>query len=88
MARRDLAARGTAISRALAIVGELHSTLNVKDGGDIARELDRLYSYITQRLLDVTAKGDESALEEIYKLLCTLREGWSQIAVPGGAATR
>ena len=87
-ARRDVGARGTAVSRALAIVGELHSTLNIREGGDIARELDRLYAYMTSRLLDVTAKGDESALDEIHKLLCTLREGWSQIAAGVPSAAR
>ena len=87
-ARRDVGARGTAVSRTLAIIGELHSTLNVKEGGTIAQELDRLYAYITTRLLDVTARGDETALDEIHKLLCTLREGWSQIAAGGPAPPR
>lgn len=86
VARNDIASRGAAISRALAIVAELQNTLDVKTGGDIARELDRLYSYINIRLLDVTAKRDAAALEEVQKLLTTLREAWLQVASPGVAS--
>lgn len=87
MARKDVAARGEAISRVLTIVAELQNTLNVDEGGTIAQELDRLYTYINLRLLDVTAKQDATALDEVEKVLVTLRDGWAQIAatVPGSA---
>lgn len=80
IARRDVAARTNAVSRALAIVAELQNTLNVKEGGQVAQELDRLYTYINGRLLDVTAKADDNAAMEVHKLLTTLRDAWSQIA--------
>ena len=79
IARNDVRARVDATRRVMDIVVELHNTLNVKDGGDIAAELDRLYSYMTSRLLEVT-KGDAAAADEVYKLLGTLREGFSQAA--------
>jgi flagellar protein FliS len=78
--RNDVRARTNAVSRTLAIIAELQNTLNLKDGGEVARELDRLYSYMSTRLLDVTAKADDEAAKEVQKLLTTLREGWSQIA--------
>ena len=80
IARNDVRARTAAVSRSLEIISELQNTLNVKEGGEVARELDRLYSYMSARLLDVTAKGDDNAAKEVHKLLSTLREGWSQIA--------
>jgi flagellar protein FliS len=86
--RNDVRARTGAVSRALAIIAELQNTLNLKQGGDIAAELDRLYSYMSARLFDVTAKADPAAVDEVLKLLRTLREGWSQIAATGGAAHR
>jgi flagellar protein FliS len=76
----QLARRGKAISKALAIIGELQSTLNVKEGGDVAVELDRLYSYVQTRLLDVTMKKDPKALVEVQKLMTPLRDAWTQIA--------
>jgi flagellar secretion chaperone FliS len=88
IARNDVRARTEATRRALDIVSELQNTLNVEEGGDIARELDRLYSYMSTKLLDVT-RGDAAAAEEIHKLLCTLRDGFSQAATSGTpAATR
>ena len=88
IARNDVRARTTAVSRALSIVAELQNTLNVGEGGDIARELDRLYAYINTRLFDVTAKGDDEAAHEVHKLLTTLRDGWAQIAAKSGPAPR
>jgi len=77
-ARGDRRGRAQGISRALAIVSELQNTLDVERGRDIAGELDRLYHYVMRRLLDVTTRGDAAALDEILRLLGTLREGWAQ----------
>jgi flagellar protein FliS len=77
IARNDVHARTEATRKVLDIVVELQTTLNVNQGGDIARELDRLYTYMSSRIMDVT-RGDASAADELYKLLTTLREAWSQ----------
>jgi flagellar protein FliS len=77
--RNDIAARTRAVSRALAIVTELQNTLRLEEGGDVARELDRLYSYMTARLLDSNVKRDRKALDEVHRLLSTVRDGWAQV---------
>ena len=79
-ARRDLRARGTAISKTLAIIGELQNTLDMERGGAVAEQLDNLYTYINSRLLDVTMKQDITACDEVHKLLSTLRDSWAQVA--------
>jgi flagellar secretion chaperone FliS len=86
--RNDVHARIEATRRALDIVTELQNTLDVEQGGDIARELDRLYTYMAAKLLEVT-RGDAAAAEETYKLLCTLREGFAQATTaPAPAPSR
>jgi len=80
VARNDIPARAAAIDRTLAIVGQLQSTLDLEQGGQIAQELDRLYAYINSRLLDVTMRKDTRALDDVQKVLTTLRDGWVQIA--------
>jgi flagellar protein FliS len=85
MARKDVGARTIAISRALAILTELQGTLNMKEGGAIAEELDRLYAFAISRLVDVTTKRDASAIDEIVRVLTPLRDGWSQIAQQAAA---
>lgn len=79
---QDLIRRARAVSRAMAIVAELQNTLNMREGGAIGVELDRLYTYVSSRLVAVNATGDASALEEASKLLLPLRDAWAQIA-PG-----
>ena len=79
-ARGDVATRAAGVSRSLTIIGALQSTLNVQEGGAVALELDRLYTYATQRLIDVTTKKDSTALTEVHKLLSTIREAWDHIA--------
>jgi flagellar protein FliS len=78
--RKDLRARGRALSKALAIVSELQNTLDLEKGGAVADGLDNLYTYVTSRLLDVTLKQDVTACDEVAKLLGPLRDAWSQIA--------
>ena len=85
MQRNDVIVRANAISRALAILTELQGTLNLKEGGPIAEHLDGLYAYSISRLLDVTAKQDVKAIDDVVKVLKPLRESWAQLAQPGGA---
>src|SRR5688500_12406439 len=73
--RQDQGGRGTAVSKALALVGELRSTLNLEEGSCLAIELDNLYDYMMGRLLEVSTKRDLSGLEEVQRLLTTVREG-------------
>ena len=80
--RKDIRARSHAVSRTLAIVAELQSTLDLEKGGAIADQLDDLYTYITSRLLDVAIKNDVTAIEETRKLLAPVRDAWSQISQP------
>jgi flagellar protein FliS len=79
-ARNDLRARAIAISKALAIIGELQNTLDMEKGGAVAEQLDNLYTYINSRLIDVTLKKDIAACDEVHKLLTTLRDAWSQVS--------
>jgi flagellar secretion chaperone FliS len=83
--RRDLVAKRAAMSRALAVLAELQSTLNMSEGGDVAQSLDGLYTYMNGRLLDGSMKNDVAPLDETLKLAGTLREAWAEIAARGAA---
>ncbi len=86
--RGDRPSRTRAVGRAQAIIGELHGTLDMTRGGQVAADLDRLYRYMTSRLLDATGRADDAAIEEIRGLLASMREAWAAIAVPQGASPR
>jgi flagellar protein FliS len=76
----DLRAKRDAVSKALAIVSELQSALDIKAGGEIAAQLDALYTYVTGRIVAFNASRDPATLDEAQRLLTTLRDGWQQIA--------
>jgi flagellar protein FliS len=90
--RRDLPARRTAISRVMAIVAELQNTLDMERGGAVAQELDRLYDWITSRLIDATLKPDVQAIDEVQRVLETLQDAWTSLArqapAPAGVEAR
>lgn len=75
---RDLAGKGTYILKVQDIINELSLTLNHEQGGDIAKELERLYNYMVDQLTEANIKNDHKPLEIVLKLLETLYEGWAQ----------
>lgn len=87
--RRDVAARREATSRALAIISELQSTLNMTEGGDIAQRLDELYTFANLRILQASQDNAVAPLDEAIRVLETLRESWLSIAnAPADIAVR
>jgi flagellar secretion chaperone FliS len=80
--RNDLPAKGAALSRALAVVGELQNSLNTQQGQDVAAGLDNLYTYVTGRLTDANIKNDSTPVHESIRLMAPLREAWATIASP------
>jgi flagellar protein FliS len=89
MVKRDIATRSVSISKMMAIVGELQNTLDMERGGDVARELDRIYDWSTSRLVDATQKQNPEPIDEVVKVMEMLRDAWQTIArQPAGAAAR
>jgi len=75
-----IASRATAIAKTLAIVNELQHSLNLEQGGEIARNLDALYFFVTERLLEANVRGTVQPLEDASGVLSTLNEAWVEIA--------
>ncbi|MBP2674665.1 MAG: Flagellar protein FliS, partial [Deltaproteobacteria bacterium] len=69
-----------------AIVGELNSSLNMEQGGEIARNLRRLYDFVLDRLLKANLKNDLVALNEAERVLEMLRSGWKEMEMKQAAA--
>ena len=77
---KDLNLKRQSIDRAVAVIQHLQSTLDMTQGKEVAAELDRLYTYITSRILDGSGKLEVAPLEEAIKLLTTLLTGWEEVA--------
>src|ERR1700685_2721352 len=54
---KDIAGRGLNIGKAYDIIMELNNTLNFEIGGEIAKNLEQLYNYMTEQLTKSNATG-------------------------------
>lgn len=80
MKTQNVAEKGVAISKAIAIIDEgLKCSLDAKAGGDLADNLSALYEYMCHRLMQANLKNDTQALDEVTRLLVDLRGAWASI---------
>jgi flagellar protein FliS len=76
--KKDIADRGMNIGRAYDIIMELNNTLDHKVGGDISKNLEQLYMFMTDRLTQANLTGKAEPLRDVLKLLETLYDGWAK----------
>ena len=72
--------KAKALQKALDILNELQSCLSFEKGGQIAKNLDAIYTFITRRLLEGDVKKDLTAYDESIRILGELKQGWDGIA--------
>ncbi len=73
---KNIADRCNYIGRAYDIVMELNNTLDHKIGGEIAKNLEQLYMFITEQYTKANINGSPEPLKNALKVLETLYEGW------------
>ena len=78
--RHDYLKRNQYISRAQSIIFELNNALDMKNGGDIADNLRKLYHFLNRHLGDALTSDSLAAIEQSVHILETLREAWQAIA--------
>jgi len=83
-AKRELAngnftAKGTFINKALAILNELDSCLDLEKGGEIASNLRHLYQFMIRHLSDANIHRDAQRIQDVIDCLKDLNEGWKAI---------
>jgi flagellar protein FliS len=84
LASGDIAAKGKAISKAIAIVDNgLKAGLDAKaagpEGADLVDRLASLYDYVIRRLLQANLHDDPRALDEAEALLENVASAWREI---------
>ncbi|MBD9484361.1 flagellar export chaperone FliS [Pseudomonas sp. PDM14] len=80
MERGQIALKGELIGKAIAIIGGLRSGLNLEAGGELARNLDNLYEYMTSKLIQANVKNEVAILDEVSGLLRDVKSGWDAIS--------
>ena len=69
------------------IVTELMATLNLEQGGDIAKNLQSLYSYMFSQLIEANMEKKFEPVLVVIDLLKELRAAWVQINAKNKAET-
>jgi flagellar protein FliS len=67
------------------IVAELMASLNMEKGGEVAKNLRALYSYMFGQLIEANMKKDPQPALLVKRLLMELREAWVSIGKKGAA---
>lgn len=78
----DRARAGEAISQAIAIVGELHASLDGDKGDEqLAERLASIYMFVNDELLQANRENDPERLDELIDLMSGLRDAWQEASM-------
>ena len=83
---KDLQTANNKFLLAQAIITELLETLDMKQGGELAQNLGRIYEYMNFRLVDANLRKDAEPAREVDRLLRDLLPAWEQAARQTAAA--
>ena len=76
---KDITEKSKALTRAGRIVLGLQNALDFEKGGDLAKNLNELYMYVTRRLLHANIHNDLAAIDEVYGLMNDIRQAWETV---------
>jgi len=79
MKEKNVAEKGKNISKTLAIISELMNTLDHEKGGQIAADLENLYMFIMDKLIEANMYNRVEELEVVERLLTTLYTAWQDV---------
>ena len=83
LARGDIAGKGLMLGKAIDIIIGLRDGLDAGKSEDPAyvQQLESLYVYMTNRLMEANVKNDVTIMDEVLGLLVTVKSGWDAIGV-------
>ena len=80
MAEGLVAQKSESINKAIDIIASgLRASLNIREGGELAKNLDELYEYIVLQLVKANLNNDQALLDEAHRLLSELAGAWAKM---------
>ena len=76
LANNNRAGFGHHIGKGQAIIAELLNSLDHDVGGKVTKNLEKLYLYIIDRLIEANLSSATKGLDDSVGILKTLKEGW------------
>jgi flagellar protein FliS len=62
------------------LLGELRGSLNLAQGGALARNLSELYDYMVRQVLRANVESNVEYVKEVSSLMAEVRSAWTAIA--------
>lgn len=75
--QKDIEKAHNNIIRTQRIVDYFRQTLDMKY--PVSKDFDRVYSYLSQRLVEANVKKDKEILEEVNQHLHSMRDTWREV---------
>ncbi len=82
--RGNMVEKGRHIRWAVSIIEGLRTSLDMEQGGDIARNLQDLYDYMKRVLLEAHVSNNTLQLDEVSSLLREIKDAWDAISPQSG----
>ena len=81
---RRYEAKGISIDKCVEIINGLSSSLDHEGGGDTVANLARIYDFCATRLHGAGIKLDPTMVDEVIRVLTTIRQGWQGVQQRNG----
>ena len=78
-ARTHSAEVGECLGKALSIIGELKTALDMEQGGEIAQSLESLYEFSMDQVSQANINRTPVPVENTLQVMRTLKEGWDAV---------
>ena len=79
MKQNQIEERCNCVNVVTEIVGTLHMSLDMENGGEIADGLGQLYRFILARLIRINIQSDIEGATKVIELLKPLRDAWIEV---------
>lgn len=71
--------RARSLSKAIDVIAELRSSLDMERGGEVASNLDALYEFVNHRLLAASIDSGPQPLDEALRPLEIVSSAWQEM---------
>jgi flagellar protein FliS len=75
----EVIAKGKSMGKAIALINQLNTTLDMERGGQVAQNLRALYLYMLERLTLANITNDPRIVAESASLVRKIKDGWDRI---------
>jgi flagellar protein FliS len=75
----EIEVRTGRINHAIVVIGQLQASLNLEQGGKVARNLERFYQLVRKGLVEAQFQQSAGVLQEQVSYLLLVHEAWLEV---------